>query len=220
MLNVFDIVGPIMIGPSSSHTAGAVRIGKYARLVLGDMPVKATINLSGSFAKTYKGHGTDRAIIAGILGMDTDDSRIPESLVIAKNEGLAYTFTPCEIEGAHPNTAEIILEACNGDSITLEGSSVGGGNILIKKINGTKVSIDGKSDTILITHSDTPGMVGVVSNLLGSFDININGFSLCRDRKGGKAIMTIAIDGHMNDDIKEQILKEEHIYNATLLKAL
>ena len=109
MLQVFDIIGPIMIGPSSSHTAGAVRIGKYARSVLGKKPVKAVIQFSGSFAKTYKGHGTDKAVIAGILGMDTDDARIRSSMQIATEEGLDFTFIEEDIDGAHPNTAEITL---------------------------------------------------------------------------------------------------------------
>ena len=109
MLQAFDIIGPVMIGPSSSHTAGAVRIGKYARSILGNIPVKAEIHFSGSFAKTYKGHGTDKAVIAGILGMDTDDARIRISMEIAKEEGLDFSFTEVDISDAHPNTAEIIL---------------------------------------------------------------------------------------------------------------
>ena len=113
MLQVFDIIGPIMIGPSSSHTAGAVRIGKYARSVLGTKPVKAVIRFSGSFAKTYKGHGTDKAVIAGILGMDTDDGRIRNSMQIATEEGLDFTFVEEDIDGAHTNTAEITLTDAN-----------------------------------------------------------------------------------------------------------
>ena len=114
MLQAFDIIGPIMIGPSSSHTAGAVRIGKYARSILGGTPVKAHIRFSGSFAKTYKGHGTDKAVIAGILGMDTDDARIRVSMDVAKEEGLTFEFEEADIDGAHPNTAEITLEDATG----------------------------------------------------------------------------------------------------------
>ena len=166
MLQVFDILGPIMIGPSSSHTAGAVRIGKYARSVLGKTPVKAVIRFSGSFAKTYKGHGTDKAVIAGILGMDTDDSRIRNSMQIATEEGLDFTFIEEDIDGAHPNTAEITLTDADGRSALIQGASIGGGNIVINKINDTEVSISGKSDTLVIPHDDVPGMIAVVTNIL------------------------------------------------------
>lgn len=143
MLQAFDIIGPIMIGPSSSHTAGAVRIGKYARSILGGTPVKAHIRFSGSFAKTYKGHGTDKAVIAGILGMDTDDARIRVSMDVAKEEGLTFEFEEADIDGAHPNTAEITLEDATGRTAQVQGASVGGGNIVINKINGTEVSLTG-----------------------------------------------------------------------------
>ena len=183
MLQAFDIIGPIMIGPSSSHTAGAVRIGKYARSILGATPVKAHIRFSGSFAKTYKGHGTDKAVIAGILGMDTDDARIRVSMDVAKEEGLTFEFEEADIDGAHPNTAEITLEDAEGRTAQVQGASVGGGNIVINKINGTAVSINGKSDTLVIPHQDIPGMIAVVTKILAEKDVNVHGFSLCRDTR-------------------------------------
>ena len=208
MLQVFDIIGPIMIGPSSSHTAGAVRIGKYARSVLGKKPVKAVIQFSGSFAKTYKGHGTDKAVIAGILGMDTDDARIRNSMQIATEEGLDFTFIEEDIDGAHPNTALI------------RGASIGGGNIIINKINDTEVSISGKSDTLVIPHDDVPGMIAVVTNILADKGVNIHGFSLGRDHKGGTAVMTIEIDGHVDESINDAIMECPHIHASTILKAI
>lgn len=220
MLQVFDIIGPIMIGPSSSHTAGAVRIGKYARSILGSVPVSALIRFSGSFAKTYKGHGTDKAIVAGILGMETDDERIRISLEIAKEEGLAYTFEETEIDGAHPNTAEIILKDADGKEILIQGASIGGGNIIINKINNTVVSISGKSDTLIIPHEDVPGMIAVVTKILAENSVNIHGFSLCRDHKGGTAVMTIEIDGDIDESINDIITKQPHILASTLLKAI
>ncbi len=220
MLQVFDIIGPVMIGPSSSHTAGAVRIGKYARSILGNRPVKAEIHFSGSFAKTYKGHGTDKAVIAGILGMDTDDARIRISMDIAKSEGLDFSFEEVDISDAHPNTAEIILTDADGKTASVQGASIGGGNIIINKINGTEVSISGKSDTLIIPHQDVPGMIAVVTNILAEHGVNIHGFSLCRDRKGGTAVMTIEIDGNMNQDINDAILKNPHIFASTILKAI
>ncbi len=220
MLQVFDIIGPIMIGPSSSHTAGAVRIGKYARSVLGTRPVKAVIRFSGSFAKTYKGHGTDKAVIAGILGMDTDDDRIRNSMNIAKEEGLDFTFIEEDIDGAHPNTAEITLTDETGRSALIQGASIGGGNIVVNKINDTEVSISGKSDTLVIPHDDIPGMIAVVTNILADKGVNVHGFSLGRDRKGGTAVMTIEIDGKFDESINEAILACPNIHASTILKAI
>lgn len=220
MLQAFDIIGPIMIGPSSSHTAGAVRIGKYARSILGATPVKAHIRFSGSFAKTYKGHGTDKAVIAGILGMDTDDARIRVSMDVAKEEGLAFEFEEADIDGAHPNTAEITLEDAEGRTAQIQGASVGGGNIVINKINGTVVSINGKSDTLVIPHQDIPGMIAVVTKILAEKGVNVHGFSLCRDHKGGTAVMTIEIDGDINESVQGAILENPHIFSCTILKAI
>jgi L-serine dehydratase len=220
MLGVFDIIGPIMIGPSSSHTAGAVRIGKYAHLVLGERPTKARIGFAGSFAKTYLGHGTDKAIIAGILGLDTDDNRIRNSLAIAKEEALIYTFELLELDGVHPNTVDIELEGESGRRINLRGSSIGGGNILINKIDGADVLISGKSAALIITHLDTPGMVAKVSNILGNHGININKFSLSREEKGGIAIMTIEIDGGIEPSIKQIIQDLPNIVSVSILNAI
>ena len=220
MLQVFDIIGPIMIGPSSSHTAGAVRIGKYARSVLGKRPVKAVIRFSGSFSKTYKGHGTDKAIVAGILGMDTDDSRIRNSMQIATEEGLDFRFIEDDIDGAHPNTAEITLTDADGRTALIQGCSIGGGNIIITKINDTEVSISGKSDTLVIPHDDVPGMIAVVTNILAEKGVNVHGFSLGRDRKGGIAVMTIEIDGNIDESINEAIMECPNIHASTILKAI
>lgn len=220
MLQAFDIIGPVMIGPSSSHTAGAVRIGKYARSILGSIPVFAQIRFSGSFAKTYKGHGTDKAIVAGILGMETDDERIRTSLEIAEKEGLTFSFEETDIDGAHPNTAEIILRDAAGKEVLVRGSSIGGGNIIINKINETVVEISGKSDTLIIPHEDVPGMIAVVTQILAEHSVNIHGFSLCRDRKGGTAVMTIEIDGNIDESINQVILKQPHIMASTILKAI
>ncbi len=220
MLNSFDIIGPIMIGPSSSHTAGAVRIGLYAGVVLGEKPKKVSILFSGSFAKTYKGHGTDIAVIGGILGMDTDNESIPKSIVISQNMGIDINFLTGEIENSHPNTMKITLIGVSGKEVTVVGSSVGGGNIVLKEVNGNPVSIDGKYDTLIIPHKDIPGMIGVVSNILGSNGVNIKGFSLHRDKKGGIAVMTIEIDGKFDEDIKNIILENSNIFDITYLKAL
>ena len=152
-MNVFDIIGPVMIGPSSSHTAGAVRIGLMSRLLLGSPAIKAHIKLHGSFAQTYKGHGTDRALAAGIMGMQTDDERIRKSLKIAEGTGLHITFEPTVIPDAHPNTAEITLTDAAGKTVCVQGASIGGGNIVITKIDGREVKLTGQSPTVIVIHN-------------------------------------------------------------------
>jgi L-serine dehydratase len=220
MLGVFDIIGPIMIGPSSSHTAGAVRIGKYARSILGERPVRARVGFAGSFAKTYKGHGTDKAIIAGILGMDADDSRIRNSMEVAVTEQLYFTFETLELDGVHPNTVNLEIEGETGRIINVRGSSIGGGNIVINKINGAEVLISGKSTALIITHLDIPGMIGKVSNVLGDSGININNISLSREEKGGIAIMTIEIDGEMEPSIQQIIQNIPNVLSSSILNAI
>lgn len=143
MHGVFDIVGPVMIGPSSSHTAGAVRLGLMARKILGEPAVRADINLHGSFAQTYRGHGTDKALIAGILGFAPDDERIREALQLAEEKGLSYRFQKVNLEQAHPNTAVIHLTGTSGRTARVRGSSVGGGNIRITNIDGYEVELTG-----------------------------------------------------------------------------
>ena len=220
MLGVFDIIGPIMIGPSSSHTAGAVRIGKYARSILGERPVRARISFAGSFAKTYQGHGTDKAIIAGILGMDADDNRICNSMEHAREEELEYIFETLELEGVHPNTVILEIEGESGRVVHVRGSSVGGGNILINRINGAEVLISGKSTALIITHRDIPGMIGKVSNVLGDNGININNISLSREEKGGAAIMTIEIDGNIKPSIQQSIQNIPYVISSSVLNAI
>lgn len=199
MLNVFDIVGPVMIGPSSSHTAGAVRIGRVARALLGCEPVNAQILLHGSFAKTYKGHGTDKALIAGIMGMATDDERIRFSPRLAEEAGLSVSILPTEIDGAHPNTALITLTDATGRTVSVQGASVGGGNILITRVNGMEVHISGQYNTLIVLHQDTPGIIAAVTELLAESQVNICNFRLSRQKKGGVAVMTIEMDGGLDE---------------------
>ncbi len=214
-MNVFDIVGPIMIGPSSSHTAGAVRIGLMSRLLLGSDAIKAHILLHGSFAQTYKGHGTDRALAAGIMGMETDDERIPDSLEIAEKNGLQIEFIPCDIPGAHPNTAEVTLTNAAGKTVCVRGSSIGGGNIIINAIDGMDVTITGESPTVVVVHDDVPGMIAHVTTLIAEYSLNIYGFSLARDKKGGTAIMSLQVDGRsLKPELKTAIESLDHVTNV------
>ena len=193
-MNVFDIIGPVMIGPSSSHTAGAARIGRVARKILGEQAVVAKIGFAGSFARTHKGHGTDKAIVAGILDMKPDDDRIPLSLEIAEQTGLHFSFYETKLVRAHPNTAILDLTGISGNSCTVQGASIGGGSILISKLNGMDSVFSGEQDTLIVAHKDAPGMIASVASLLADSGINIGNFRLSRPHKGNPGIMTIELD--------------------------
>ena len=217
-MNVFDIIGPVMIGPSSSHTAGAVRIGKIAGALLGSTPVFAHILLHGSFAKTYKGHGTDKALVAGIMGMTPSDVRIRESLQIANERGLDVVFEKAEIQGAHPNTAVITLKDAMGRTVTVRGASVGGGNIVISEINGLQVDITGQQTTLLILHRDVPGVIAQVTNYIASQGVNIGNFKLSRNHRGDTALMTIEVDGDFSTKSNEGIEKMPNVMQSIILQ--
>lgn len=219
-MDVFDIIGPIMVGPSSSHTAGACRIGKYARGILSEEPMNAVIKLSGSFKKTYKGHGTDKAIIAGLLGFNEDDERIRDSIEIAKKEGRNFTIIEEDIENTHANTAEIIMTKTNGEKVVIQGSSIGGGNILITKINDAKVNINGLFDVLVVGHVDIPGMVYKITKVLYQWKININGLSLHREEKSGNAVAIIEVDDRIDDKLCDEMREVENVKYVTLLRSL
>ena len=219
-MDVFDIIGPIMVGPSSSHTAGACRIGKYARGILSEEPMNAVIKLSGSFKKTYKGHGTDKAIIAGLLGFNEDDERIRESIEFAKKEGRNFTILEEDIENTHANTAEIIMTKENGEKVVIQGSSIGGGNILITKINDAKVNINGLFDVLVVGHVDIPGMVYKITKVLYQWKININGLSLHREEKSGNAVAIIEVDDKIDDKLCDEMREVENVQYVTLLRSL
>lgn len=216
-LNVFDIVGPVMIGPSSSHTAGAARIGLVARRLLGTTPVRADIRLHGSFAKTYRGHGTDKALVAGILGIQPDDIRLRDSLSLARDAGLAVSFDEIALEDAHPNTARIALTDRNGHTVSVQGASVGGGNILITRVNGMAVEITGQYPTLIVLHRDAPGTIAAVTEEMSRRGVNICNFRLSREEKGGVAVMTIEMDGSADAELNDRVQKLPNVLSSTLL---
>lgn len=219
-MDVFDIIGPIMIGPSSSHTAGACRIGYYARKILGEEPMEATIQFSGSFKDTYKGHGTDRAVVAGLMGFAVDDVRLKDSMDIAQKEGRKFSIVTEDIDLAHPNTALITMKRKNGATVSVQGASLGGGNIKITKLNGVDVSIDGRYDVLLVGHRDVPGMIHKITKVLWQNQININGLSLHRTEKAGNAVVIIEVDEHVRDDVRDVLLTTDDVISVTLLHAL
>lgn len=212
--SVFDIIGPIMIGPSSSHTAGAARIGKVARSLFRRQPTWVNIYLYGSFAKTYKGHGTDVALIGGILDFDTFDERIIESITIAKSAGMKINFYEEEAITDHPNTVRIRMGDDNGD-LELVGISIGGGKIEIIELNGFVLKLSGHHPAILVEHTDRFGAIASVANVLAKHEINIGHMEVSRKEVGKKALMTIEVDHNIDDEILAEISQLSNILAVT-----
>ena len=222
-MNVFDIIGPIMIGPSSSHTAGAVRLGRVAHKVLNqEAPKEVMVELSGSFAKTYRGHGTDRALLAGIMGYHSYSEEIRDIFSIADKAGITYRFVPTQIPGSHPNTARIHVKGVNGTPVVVQGASIGGGNIRVDSINGMAVDFNGEHNTILVPHYDRPGVIAEVTNIMWQKykDVNIGNFKLSRPVKGGIAMMTIEIDGMPPEGMIEDIRTVKNVTNVFLIRSI
>ena len=204
-MNVFDIIGPIMIGPSSSHTAGAVRIGRMARTLLGDEPVKVALHLHGSFAETGQGHGTDRALVAGLLGMKPDDLDIPRSFELAAEQGMEYAFKTVQLREAHPNTAVLTVQGADGKTLTVQAASTGGGRIRVDSLNGVEVSFTGAFNTLVVHHQDVAGELSRITNELAVGGVNIANMSLCRNRRGGDVLTIIETDHKLQADVVQRI---------------
>ena len=222
-MNIFDIIGPVMIGPSSSHTAGAVRLGRVVNKLIDERKLLRTeITLSGSFAQTYKGHGTDRALMAGIMGYHSYSPEIRDALEIAKERGIDYTFLKRDIKGAHPNTALIRYFTEDGAEGTMQGASVGGGNILVNQINGMDVHFAGDNSTIIVMHHDKPGVIAAVTHVMHwqYADLNISSFFLSRESRGGNSIMTIEVDSVPPEELTDKIREIEHVTNVILVRKL
>ncbi|MCQ6265754.1 L-serine ammonia-lyase, iron-sulfur-dependent subunit beta [Fictibacillus sp. WQ 8-8] len=202
--SVFDIIGPVMIGPSSSHTAGAARIGRVARHLFGRKPEYAHISFYGSFAKTYRGHGTDVAIVGGILDFDTFDTRIVDALSLAEEQGIDIKMTEEDALTDHPNTAKIILGDQNG-KIEMVGISIGGGKIEIVELNGFELKLSGNHPAMLIVHNDRYGAIAGVANILAKHQINIGHMRVSRKEKGQEALMIIEVDQNIDPVLIEEI---------------
>lgn len=217
-MNLFDIIGPVMVGPSSSHTAGVVRIGNFVHRIFG-VPDSVTIRFHGSFARTWRGHGSDKAIIAGILGFPPDDERIRESLDLGRRSGLEFRFETVELPDAHPNT--IVVEAkAAGRSTVVYGESVGGGNIIIRRIDDIELEFDGHYDTLIVSHTDHPGVIAFVAGVIARAEINIAHMTVYRSKRGGTAIMVIEADGVLDHGLKELLEEFEYIDRATVIAKL
>lgn len=198
--SAFDIIGPIMVGPSSSHTAGAVRLGNLARQVLGENPVSAEFRLMGSFAETYMGHGTDLALLAGVLGMTTDSTEVSQANEIAIKHPLSYRFVQTHIGDYHPNTVEILLEGANRQ-VSLIGSSIGGGKVEVQALDGLPLKFSGERSTLILYHTDEPGFLVRVLDILHNQGCNIVRLALERWNRGGNAITVCETDEHLDEEI-------------------
>ena len=217
-MNIFDILGPVMVGPSSSHTAGAARIGYITRKLLGSRPKKARIGLSGSFAATGRGHGTDRALVAGLLGMKPDDMRIPDSFSVAKQEGLEFEIYNTQIKEAHPNTALLDVEGVDGKTIVVQASSLGGGRIMLNELDEITVNCTGACPTLIIRNEDSQGQVAEVTSVLYGKKVNIATLQLHRDKRGGYAVMVIETDQPVEPDTIRDLERLNGISKVTYIE--
>ncbi len=218
-MDLFDIIGPIMIGPSSSHTAGAARIGKITRMLLGGQPQEARIGLWGSFQKTYKGHGTDKALIGGLLGMEVDDLRLRDSLELAKAAGLSYTFENITLRGAHPNTVVLDVREAQGRQVKVQAASVGGGEIVIQSIDGLEAGFSGHENTLVITHHDTPGMLARITGEIAASRLNIATMRVFRQSVGGEAMVALELDGTADRALIARLSALGGVYHVAYLAA-
>jgi L-serine dehydratase len=216
-MRLFDVLGPIMIGPSSSHTAGAARIGYIAQKLLGDTPAKANIGLHGSFATTGRGHGTDRAIVAGLLGIMPDDERLPNSFELAQQAGMEFSIHPVELRSAHPNTAVLELESRTGRKLTMTAASVGGGRIRVAEIDGVPADFGGDSNTLIIHNEDTPGYIAEVATSVARRGINIASMQVFRAAPGGYAVMVLECDSPIPTELEEKLAAVPGIIKVTRL---
>lgn len=212
---LFGVLGPSMIGPSSSHTAGAARIGLMCRSVAQGDISEVTFFLHGSFANTYKGHGTDRALVGGLLGMQTDDERIIHSLDIAEKNGIKVSFVKTDLGNVHPNTVEAVMTNKNGETSSVVASSVGGGEINLVSVNGFHADLSGNYNAIIVRHKDKVGMISRITAVFEKNNINIVSLSNNREEKGKTAITIIEMDGEANKEMLENIANIEDVYSVS-----
>ena len=219
LISLFDVIGPNMVGPSSSHTAGAASMALLARKLFPGEIKKVTFTLYGSFAKTYRGHGTDRALLGGIMGYETDDLRIRDSLVLAKEQGLEYKFIINDKKGGeHPNTADMDIEGTKGERLFVRGESIGGGKVRIVRLNQIKVAFTGEYSTLVICQTDKPGVVAHITKVLSEKNVNIAFMRLYREEKGAQAYTIVESDERIPDDVTEKIKENPFVSKVILVQ--
>ncbi len=219
-MNIFDIVGPIMVGPSSSHTAGAVKIGYTSRKLLAEPVKKAQILLYGSFLATGKGHGTQKAILAGLLGMKPDDPQIPFSFELAQKAGIEFSFGEAKLKNAHPNSVQLILEGEHSRHLEIVGESLGGSLINIASIDGLSANFSGEYPTLIVHNLDQPGHIAEVTSMLSHKSVNIAAMQLYRSNRGGNAVMVIECDQEVPQDSIKWLSHLEGIEKVTYYSLL
>lgn len=218
-ISVFDVLGPNMIGPSSSHTAGAAVIAFLAQKMINGPLKKVEFTLYGSFAKTYRGHGTDRALLGGIMGFATDDMRIRDSFSIAHETGLEFSFKANEDEtDIHPNTVDIAMENAAGQKMTIRGESLGGGKVRITRINQVKVLFTGEYSAAIVIHQDKPGVVAHITKCLSDRNVNIAFMRLFREKKGHTAYTIVESDGRLPEDVAEKLRENVNVHDVMIVQ--
>lgn len=204
-VSLFDVIGPVMVGPSSSHTAGAARLGNIARRLCYTQPRRAEFYLHGSFARTYQGHGTGKALVGGMLGFSPSDERIRDSFKLAVLAGMEYAFFQEDLGDVHPNTVRIVSFLPDGSRCEMTGSSTGGGKVLVTNVNGMKVKFTGQYPTLITRHQDQPGIVAQVTTILSQHQINIAFLEVFRQSRGSDASMIIETDQPVHPDIVKEL---------------
>ena len=218
-MNIFEILGPVMVGPSSSHTAGALRIAYLAGRLIHGGAKKVEFTLYGSFAHTYRGHGTDRALLGGIMGFSADDTRIRDSFAIATDRGLGYSFTPNEVEtDIYPNTVDIRMENAAGQVMTVRGESLGGGKVRIVRINGVEVDFTGEYNALIVVQKDKPGVVAHITKILSDRSVNIAFMRLFREEKGHTAYTIVESDERLPEGVDQLLLANPNINDVMVVQ--
>ncbi len=214
---VFDIIGPVMVGPSSSHTAGAARLGLLARRLCGEEVARAVFHMHGSFAQTYAGHGTDKALLAGIQGIRYDDERLKEAYSLAAEKGIEAEFVPCDLGEVHPNTVRMELTTVGGRNFTMTGSSIGGGSVCITEIDGVTVQFSGERPILATRHMDEPGVIAGITAILYAYRINIGNMQVNRSEDGRSACMYMELDGELPEQLKGALERVYGVQRVLLL---
>ncbi|WP_101697196.1 L-serine ammonia-lyase, iron-sulfur-dependent subunit beta [Clostridium minihomine] len=217
-ISIFEVIGPVMIGSSSSHTAGAARLARVAKMIAGGRPFhRVTFGLHGSFAKTYRGHGTDRALVFGALGYYEDDERLPQAFELAQKAGLSYEFYETKLEGVHENTAVITFEREDGSQCVVIGSSIGGAQIIITNIDGFPTEFTAQSPALILSYRDRPGAISELTGILAGYRINIAVMKVSRAAKGGTALCTIETDDLIPEQAVTQLEKIQQVFHVRVV---
>ena len=218
-ISVFDVLGPNMIGPSSSHTAGACAIAHLAQKIKSGRLKEVEFTLYGSFARTYRGHGTDRALLGGIMGFAADDVRIRDSFEIAEERGIAYRFIPDEKEtDVHPNTVDIRMVSESGTETAVRGESLGGGKVRIVRINGVSVDFSGEYNAVIVIQRDRPGVAAHITRVLSDKGVNIAFMRLFREAKGEIAYSIVEFDGTLSQDVQKKIKDKQDVEQVMVIR--